>query len=169
MGQKVLILNQDFSAFSVCSVQKAFLLVYLEKAELISENQHYSLRTINQAFAMPSVIRLHKYVSLPYRSGVVLSRQNIFKRDGHTCQYCGSTKDLTLDHVMPRSRGGKSTWDNLITACKTCNNRKGDNTPDEVQMRLRQKPFKPSFLMFLRDFNGKISEDWKLYLGKRAG
>ena len=101
-------------------------------------------------------------------TGVVLNRQNIFRRDGNKCQYCGSGRDLTLDHVMPRSRGGRSSWDNLVTACKGCNSRKGDWTPDEAAMPLRQSPFKPSFVMFLRDFSDKLNDDWMLYLGKRA-
>lgn len=165
-GRKVLILNQDYRALTVCSVQKAFILVFLKKAELISEAPNHQLRTVSQAFPMPSIIRLFRYVNLPYK-GVMLSRQNIFKRDGGKCQYCGSTKDLTLDHVIPRSKGGRSTWDNLVTACKNCNSRKGDNTPEEANMPLARQPFKPSFIMFLRDFSGPVEEEWKPYLGKK--
>ena len=115
---------------------------------------------------MPSIIRLYRYVNLPYK-GVMLSRQNIFKRDGGKCQYCGVTTDLTLDHVIPRSKGGRSTWDNLVTACKSCNSKKGDYTPEEAGMPLARQPFKPSFIMFLRDFSGPIEENWKPYLGKK--
>lgn len=168
MNRKVLVLNQDFSALSVCSVPKAFLLVYLNKAEMITEVHTEAIRTVSRNYQMPSIIRLFHYVQMPYRGGVTLTRQNIFRRDVHQCQYCGSAKDLTIDHVLPRSRGGKSTWDNLITACKPCNSRKGDLTPEEARMPLRQEPFKPSFIMFLRDFSGKISEDWQLYLGKKV-
>ena len=100
MGRKVLILNQDYSALSICSVPKAFLLVYLNKAELVAESDQFKLRTVQAEFPMPTVIRLHRYVHLPYK-GVMLTRQNIFKRDGHRCQYCGTTEDLTLDHLMP--------------------------------------------------------------------
>jgi HNH endonuclease len=166
MARKVLVLNQDFSALSICSVPKAFLLVYLDKAELIAESDLLRLRTINDDFPMPTVIRLHRYVNLPYK-GVMLTRQNIFKRDGHQCQYCGTTDDLTLDHVIPKSRGGKTSWDNLSTACKRCNSRKGDFTPEEANMKLRLKPFKPSFIMFLRDFSGAIEQSWVPFLAKR--
>lgn len=169
MARKVLVLNQDFSAVTICSVPKAFLLVYLQKAELIAEDVNHNLRTVRQSFPMPSIIRLHKYINLPYRNGVVLTRQNVFKRDGYECQYCGSNKDLTLDHVFPRSRGGKSSWDNLVAACKSCNSRKGDNTPVEAKMPLSKPPFKPSFVMFIRDFHEKISEDWLMYLGQKRG
>jgi 5-methylcytosine-specific restriction endonuclease McrA len=137
MGRKVLVLNQDYRALTVCSVQRAFLLVYMDKAELVSNANNIYLRTVTNLFPAPSIIRLHSYVNLPYK-GVVLSRQNVFKRDGHNCQYCGTHQDLTLDHVIPRSRGGLTSWDNLVAACKHCNSKKGDNTPDEANMPLRR-------------------------------
>ena len=168
MNRKVLVLNQDFSALSVCSIPKAFLLVYLNKAEMVAEVSTETIRTVRRAYQMPSIIRLFHYVQLPYRGGVTLTRQNVFRRDGQKCQYCGSERELTLDHVMPRSRGGKSSWDNLITACKSCNSKKGDLTPEEAKMPLVQPPFKPSFVMFLRDFSGKVSDDWMIYLGKKS-
>ncbi|MDR6563713.1 MULTISPECIES: HNH endonuclease [Arcicella] len=166
MGRKVLVLNQDYSALTVCSIPKAFLLVFLKKADLISESATEQLRSVSQSFPMPSVIRLHRYVYLPYK-GVMLSRQNIFRRDGGQCQYCGTPEDLTLDHVLPKSRGGRTSWDNLATACKRCNSRKGDLTPEEAGMPLKTKPYKPSFVMFLRDFGGSIEESWLPFLGKR--
>lgn len=166
-SSKVLVLNADYTALTVCSVPKAFLLVFLKKADLISEASGKALRSVNSSYPMPSIIKLHSYINMPFKGSVVLSRQNIFKRDGHSCQYCGSKKDLTLDHVLPRSRGGKTSWDNLTTACKSCNSRKGDLTPAEAQMPLHQPPFKPSFVMFLRDFNGQVNEDWLVYLGTK--
>ncbi len=167
MPRKVLVLNQDYSALTVCSVEKAFILVYMNKAELVSRSQSHFLRTVSTTFPLPSIIRLHRYVHLPYK-GVVLSRHNVFKRDNHQCQYCLDTEELTLDHVLPKSRGGKSTWDNLVTACKRCNSKKGDFTPQEAGMGLVQSPYKPSFIMFLRDFSGHVEEDWKPYLNKKV-
>ena len=168
MARKVLVLNQDFTAFTICSVTKAFLLVFMNKAEMVSEDEKVNLRSVSRSFPMPSVIRLNRYVTRPFRQGgVVLNRQNVFKRDNHKCQYCNSVKDLTLDHVQPKSRGGKTTWDNLVTACRPCNGKKGDFTPDEAGMKLHGKPFKPSFVMFLRDFSERVSEDWMLYLGQK--
>ncbi|MFC5410599.1 HNH endonuclease [Larkinella bovis] len=166
MGRKVLVLNQDYSALGICSVPKAFLLVYLNKAELIAKSQGFVLRTVDDEYPSPTVIRLHRYIHLPYK-GVMLNRQNIFKRDGNRCQYCGKHEDLTLDHVMPKSRGGKTNWDNLITACKRCNSQKGDLTPEEAGMKPFQKPFKPSFLVFLRDFSGSVEETWMPFLATR--
>lgn len=161
---KVLILNQDYSALTVCSAHKAFILLYLQKAELVKDNPRQKLRTVDRAYPMPLVIRLHRYVNIPYK-GVMLSRQNIFRRDGYSCQYCGSKQDLTLDHVLPRSRGGKSSWTNLVTACKRCNNKKGDLTPEEAGMPLRRQPYRPSFVMFLRSLSGPVSEAWIPFLG----
>jgi len=166
MGRKVLILNQDYSALSICSVSKAFLLVYLNKAELVAESSAYFLRTVSSSYPMPTVIRLNRYINLPYK-GVMMTRQNIFKRDGCSCVYCGTHEDLTLDHVLPKSRGGRTTWDNLTTACKRCNTRKGNRTPDEIVMPMRLRPFKPSFIMFLRDFSGANDESWTPFLMKR--
>ncbi len=166
MGRKVLILNQDYSALGICSVPKAFLLVYLDKAELVAESSAYHLRTISTTFPMPTVIRLNRYINLPYK-GVMLTRQNIFKRDGHRCVYCNSTEDLTLDHVMPKSRGGRTSWENLATACKRCNAKKGDCTPEEAMMLMRHRPFKPSFVLFLRDYSGAVEESWMPFLAKR--
>jgi 5-methylcytosine-specific restriction endonuclease McrA len=168
MARKVLVLNQDYSAFTICTVPKAFLLVYLNKAEMVLEDARVNLRSVTRTFPMPSIIRLNRYVNRPFRhGGVVLNRHNIFKRDSNKCQYCHSTKDLTLDHVYPKSRGGKTSWDNLVTACKHCNARKGDFTPEEAGMILIQKPFKPSFVMLLRDFNDRVNEDWLMYLGQK--
>ncbi|MBK6266344.1 HNH endonuclease [Marivirga sp. S37H4] len=162
-SKRALVLNQDYSPITVCNIQKAFLLVYLNKAEILETDDVFKLRTITKAFPLPSVIRLISYVNRPYK-GVMLTRQNVFKRDAHTCQYCGVQKDLTLDHLIPRSKGGKSSWNNLVTACKRCNARKGDAKPEESGMVLRRVPFKPSYVMFIRDFSGSVSENWLPFL-----
>jgi hypothetical protein len=163
MGKKVLVLNADYSAVSVCSPEKAFILVLLEKAEVINKAEGYFFRTINRAFPLPSVIRLRQYVNVPFR-GVMLNRQNIFKRDNFTCVYCGSKKDLTIDHVIPKSRRGNSSWQNLVTACRKCNSYKGDHTPEEVGLVLPYKPYKPNFLKFVREFSKYGDSSWDAYL-----
>jgi len=165
MGRQVLVLNADYSAISVCTVPKAFLLVYLNKAEMIAEADATCLRTVSAMYSMPTIIRLNSYVRIPYKS-IVLNRQNIFKRDHHQCQYCGSSKDLTLDHVLPKSRGGKTSWDNLVAACRNCNSRKGDCLPEEADMPLKQKPFRPTFVMFVREYSGTIESTWLPYLNR---
>lgn len=162
LGRKVLILNADFRAMAVCSVQKAFMLVFLQKAEIVHRAEDAILRTVSRSYPMPSVIRLLSYAPVPYK-GVMMNRQNIYKRDGHNCQYCGSRDNLTLDHVLPSSRGGKSSWTNLVTACRRCNSLKGDRTPEEANMLLRQKPYRPSFVVFLREFM-KSDKSWDVFL-----
>lgn len=167
MNRKVLVLNADFSPISVCTVQRAFLLTYLDKTELVSPANGYKLHSVTQSFPMPAVIRLRKYVNVPYK-GVNLTRQNVFKRDAFSCQYCGAVKDLTLDHVTPRSKGGRSSWNNLVTACKRCNTKKGDSSPHEAGVKLKTKPFRPSYIMFLRDFSGFHCEEWGPFLKIKA-
>ena len=141
MMNAVLVLNQDFTPLTVCSVQRAFMLIFLNKAELLNEVTDKKLRSVTQSFPFPSVIKINRYINMPYK-GVVMTRHNIFKRDGNQCQYCGTNKDLTLDHLIPRSKGGKSSWTNLVTACKKCNARKGDYSPEQVGMKLKKHPTK---------------------------
>ncbi|WP_436516786.1 HNH endonuclease [Ekhidna sp. To15] len=162
----VLVLNQDYTPLTVCSVQRAFMLMFLKKADLISDIKDKRLRSISNSFPFPSVIKVKYYISIPYK-GVVMSRHNIFKRDGGRCQYCGTNKELTIDHVVPRSKGGKSTWTNLVTACKKCNSRKSDFTLEKVGMKLSKAPIKPSYITFLRMNNGAYRDDWTPYLNPK--
>ena len=163
----VLVLNQDYSPLCLCSVERAFILIFLSKAELMSAYQDQKLRTVSESFPCPSVIKIRKYVSVPYK-GVVLTRVNVFKRDNHTCQYCGKKEELTLDHLIPKSKGGKTTWTNLVTACKKCNSRKGDGTLEDVGFTLGQKPIKPSYMAFIQATTKHLREDWKPFLKMRA-
>ncbi len=163
MASKVLVLNQDYQAVTVCSAERAFVLVFLQKAEMISERTAKVLRSVSKEFQYPSIIRLNRFVNLPFKR-VALSRVNIYKRDGYACVYCGNKDNLTLDHVIPRSRGGRDQWDNLVTACQRCNTEKGDRTPEEAEMQMRHQPFRPSFIMYLRDCHGKVQEEWRPYL-----
>jgi len=162
----VLVLNQDFTPLTVCSVQRAFLLVYLDKADLILSVENQSLRSITNNYPFPSVVKIKSYVNIPYK-GVVMSRHNIFRRDGGKCQYCGTKHDLTLDHVVPRSKGGKSTWTNLVTACKKCNSKKGDSSLEKMGMKLNKQPIKPSYISFLRMNHGSFRDEWNTYLNPK--
>ncbi|MFN3597476.1 MAG: HNH endonuclease [Rubricoccaceae bacterium] len=163
MAGHVLLLNADYQALSVCSVERALVLVMLRKAELVEARPGRAVRSIRAHHPWPSVVRLRSYIRVPYRH-VLLTRRNVFRRDGHRCQYCGATERLTLDHVVPRSRGGGDTWENLVAACVPCNNRKGNRTPEEARMPLRRRPFRPSHVMYMRDFLGTQDESWKPYL-----
>ena len=159
----VLVLNQDYRALSVCSVERATILVMLHKAEMVESRTDRMLRTARTRYPWPSVVRLKQYVRAPYRR-VLLTRRNILRRDDHACQYCGSTDRLTLDHVYPKSRGGADAWENLVAACVPCNNRKGNRTPDEAGMRLARRPYRPSHVMYMRDVIGHADDAWKPYL-----
>jgi len=143
---RVLILNASFEPLHVCSVKRAVALLMLEVAERVEDGDRV-LRSVSQAFPVPSVIRLRRFVRRPYRQRVAFNRRNVFKRDDHICQYCGArSNDLTLDHVLPRSRGGPTTWENVVACCKRCNAKKRDRTPDEAGMHLRRPPYAPRFI-----------------------
>lgn len=163
MRENVLVLNQNYQPISICTAERAFVLVFLRKAEVLSDNSSLRLNSVDQTFSFPSIIRLYRYISVPYKR-VNLSRYNIFKRDGGQCVYCGNKERLTLDHVVPRSLGGRDSWDNLVTACRACNAEKGNRTPEQAGMDMFHQPFRPSFVMFLSNFNGSVREDWKPYL-----
>jgi 5-methylcytosine-specific restriction endonuclease McrA len=163
MTGHVLVLNQDFSALTICSVQRAIVLIHLRKAEAVEVREDAFIRSTSMRFPWPSVVRLRGYVRVPYRR-ILLSRKNVLRRDGQRCQYCGNRDSLTVDHVYPKSRGGPDTWENLVAACVPCNNRKGNRTPDEANMKLRRRPFRPSHVMFIRDYVGSLEETWKPYL-----
>ncbi|UXP30873.1 HNH endonuclease [Reichenbachiella agarivorans] len=163
MKNNVLVLNQDYSPLTICTVNRAFLLVFLNKAEMLEADSDAAMRTVNESYPKPTVIKVNRYISVPYR-GVVLSRQNLFKRDNHCCQYCGAKNNLTIDHLIPRSKGGRSVWNNLVTACKSCNAKKGDMSLEKAGMRLLQLPYRPTYLMFLRDSMGELRKEWRNYL-----
>ena len=164
MNAKVLILNQNYEPMSVINVKKAIVLLYLGKAELIAANEYLRVRAVSMSMPFPSIVRLSMYVRVPYKK-IILSRKNILRRDGHRCQYCGrGDLPLTLDHVVPLSRGGDDSWENLSAACVHCNNKKGDRTPDEARMPLRRKPMRPNHVTFISHFVSTLDERWKPYL-----
>lgn len=163
LNGNVLILNQDYQPLSVVNVKKSLMLLFLEKAEMLHDKPSHKVRTVYESYDYPSVIRLRRYARIPYKK-IVLSRKNILKRDRHNCQYCGTSEKLTIDHVIPKSRGGSDQWENLVTACTICNHRKGNRTPKEAKMKLNRRPFKPNHIIFLRDFCGTIDDNWKPYL-----
>jgi 5-methylcytosine-specific restriction endonuclease McrA len=163
MNGHVLLLNQDYSALTLCTVRRAVVLMLLDKVELVDAVSDQYVRSPSRRVPWPSIVRLKDYASVPYKR-VMLTRRNVLQRDGHECQYCGSKSHLTVDHVHPKSRGGRDTWENLVAACVRCNNRKGDRTPSEADMSLKRKPFRPSYVMFIRDRVDDMREAWKPYL-----
>lgn len=143
VNRAVLVLNENYEPLNICSARRAVVLVDRGKAEVLEHSDGRAICTTTRLIPLPSVIRLVYLVRRP-RPQRKLTRRELFARDKHTCQYCGrETRDLTIDHVMPRHRGGKHLWENLVSACKGCNHRKAGRTPEEARMRLLKKPEAP--------------------------
>ncbi|MEA3337231.1 MAG: HNH endonuclease [Chloroflexota bacterium] len=164
--KSVLVLNATYEPLSVVSIRRAIVLLLKEKAELL-EAAEARLRAEKLSLPVPLVIRMVYYVRIPRRLTLPLSRRTILARDQYTCQYCGATPgrgDLTIDHVMPRSRGGRTEWENVAVACRPCNQRKGNRTPREARMALRRKPYRPRYVAMA--MLGEIGqrEVWNKYL-----
>lgn len=166
INRGVLVLNHNYEPLNICRLKRAIILIFNKKAELL-EYDSAKIRTVNSTLEVPSVIRMLYYIRRP-KPNIQLTRNNIFARDNYTCQYCGKmTKDLTLDHIIPKRLGGKSTWENLVSACKTCNNKKGEKTLQQVNMQLIKQPkaltYYPGFNL---NKNSKmpLNDSWRRYL-----
>lgn len=140
-GSSALVLNATYEPLCVVSVRRATILVLTAKAECVSDGDGI-LHSVHQNLPIPSVVRLTRYVKVPYRTHVGLSRRAIFARDGGRCAYCRGSAE-TIDHVFPKSRGGLHAWDNVVAACAKCNHSKGDKTPAELGWRLHAPPAAP--------------------------
>ena len=164
LNSAVLLLNQNFVPLTTCSARRAIVMVWTGKAEII-EITELCVHSVSMVFDVPSIIRLLIFVSISHRCNIQLTKQNILRRDRKTCQYCGE-KDgpMTVDHVIPRSLGGDESWGNLVCACASCNNKKGDRTPQEAGLSLIRKPKKPSIRTFLFHNKGPIHSTWRIYL-----
>ena len=166
---KSLVLNYSYEPLQFCSAKRAIVMVLSGRAEFL-ESDGYIIRSPTTTFRLPAVIRVLNIVKRTRRKGISFSKKNILRRDNFTCQYCGCNENaLTVDHILPKSRGGKSNWKNVVVACKPCNLMKGDLTPDEKGMRLSKKPSKPEFQWpFIQIPCGPSShvEIWEKYLPK---
>jgi 5-methylcytosine-specific restriction endonuclease McrA len=160
----VLVLNASYEPLNVTSVRRAYVLVFKGKAEVV-EALDQPLRSASDTYSWPHVIRLVTYVHVPRTAQRKISRRALFARDDWRCVYCGDTSGrLTLDHVVPRSRGGESIWENVVTSCAPCNLRKGNRLPEEVSMTLRRPPRAPAPVLFIRLAAPKIPTTWRPYL-----
>jgi 5-methylcytosine-specific restriction endonuclease McrA len=155
-------LNASFEPLCVVSARRAVVLVIKEKAEIVHRNGA-EFRAERLTVPVPSVIRLRHYVRVPYRSVVPLSRRAVFARDGHRCQYCGRPAE-NLDHVLPRSRGGEHSWENVVASCRSCNARKEDRLLSETSLALRRQPIAPHTALWLVATAGSIDPSWEPYL-----
>jgi 5-methylcytosine-specific restriction endonuclease McrA len=160
----VLVLNATYEPINVCTVRRAVVLLLKDKAEVI-EHAGWDLHSATRTIHRPVVIRLVSYVRIPrdtHRRKI--TRRAVFARDGWTCQYCGSRANLTVDHVIPRSKGGASTWENIVASCAPCNRRKGDALPRQVGMRLLRQPRMPNPSVFIQVASPTIPSAWLQYL-----
>jgi 5-methylcytosine-specific restriction endonuclease McrA len=160
----VLVLNASYEPLNVCSVRRAVVLVLKEKAELV-EHSARAVRSESCTLPHPVVIRLVTYISLPRdKHRRRITRRAVFARDSWTCQYCGTGSHLTVDHVVPRSRGGETNWENIVTSCAPCNRRKGNRTPVETGMHPRRSPRTPGPTVFITVAAPVIPNAWQQYL-----
>jgi 5-methylcytosine-specific restriction endonuclease McrA len=166
--QPVLVLNASYEPLNVCSVRRAHVLVWKGRAEVVEQDSQ-PLRSADKSFVRPLVIRLLQYVRVPQAIKRRISRRVLFARDGWRCVYCGFAGGrLTLDHVLPRSRGGESSWENVVTACAPCNLDKGSRTLEEAGLRLHRTPRPPAPVLFIRLATHHVPDAWHPYLPKSA-
>ena len=166
---RVLVLNATYEPINVCTVRRATVLLLKQKAELV-ERARWMLRSEHTQMPRPVVIRLVAYVNVPrdtHRRKI--TRRAVFARDGWSCQYCGARSNLTVDHVIPRSKGGASTWENIVASCAPCNRRKGDLLPAQANMVPRRAPRAPNPTVFIHVASPTIPHAWKPWLPDTAG
>jgi 5-methylcytosine-specific restriction endonuclease McrA len=159
----VLVLNASYEPLNITSWRRAVVMVLKGKAEGLEHEE----RNLRHDFLAPTVIRLRQFVRIPFKE-LPLTRRNVFQRDHHTCQYCGYRGDkLSIDHVIPRSRGGQDTWENVTTACIRCNVRKGNRTPKEADMPMSSVPRRPVSTLYFeatRQIRSGRREEWRKYV-----
>ena len=162
--KKVLVLNQSYEPLMVIGAKRAICLLLTKRSECI-QNYDDIIRAQSFSMNLPSVIRINRYVNF-FRSNTVLNRMNILIRDDYTCQYCSKkSNNMTIDHIIPKNRGGEDTWENLVAACGRCNTKKGDRLLDKIEMHLLKKPKKPNYLFYFKQYITKdVEETWRDYL-----
>ena len=160
----VLVLNFTYEALNITTFQRAVKLIFSGKAEVVHGREH---RLMSPTFEMkmPSIIRMLYYIKRPMQK-VALTKKNILLRDDYTCQYCNlkGERMMTVDHVHPRSKGGPSTWENLVCACMRCNNRKNNRTPEHANMQLKRKPKAPKYIPWIRVKRNTLPGEWHKFL-----
>ncbi len=165
INRPVLVLNQSYEPLNVCHVRRAIVLIYNGKAEML-ENGVGFIHSSSDIFPIPSVIKLEHMIKRP-RPEIKFTRLGVFHRDNHTCQYCGQeSRELTLDHIIPRYRGGEHTWENVVSACVPCNRHKAGRTPEQARMKLIHQPSRPrgNTKFFISPNHQKRLSGWQKYL-----
>ena len=167
MNTEVLVLNSDYEPLNVCNVRRAIVMVYLGKADILHADEGHKAAIVGGELITPSVVKLRSHVKRPLPE-LKLSRRTVFARDNYTCQYCGSTsKDLTIDHVIPKRAGGGASWENLVTCCRKCNMKKSDKLAHQVGMKLASPPRRPKYTPYIsltKYLSGRKNGVWRDYL-----
>lgn len=159
---RALVLNTTFEPLCVISARRAVVLILAEKADLVTDSG-LAMRSERLTVQVPSVIKLRTFVRVPYRRRAALNRRAVFARDNARCQYCAAPAE-SIDHVVPRSRGGEHVWENVVAACRPCNTRKRDRLLTETSMTLRRRPTAPRELSWIVVAVGRVPDDWEPYL-----
>ncbi len=159
---RALVLNASFEPLCIVPTRRAVVLVLTDKAELLHASEGH-FRSERLDLPEPSVVRLAFYVRVPYQARIGLNRRSVFARDGHLCQYCGGAAE-NIDHVVPRSKGGTHTWENVVAACRPCNNRKQDHLLHETALTLQRAPVAPRERLWVLAATGGVRPDWEPYL-----
>ena len=168
LNNKVLLLNNSYEPISVITAKKAVIMYFLDKVDVVKKSK-IVINSLYLKFNIPEVIKLKNYIYIKH-SKIPLTRKNILKRDNNTCQYCGKNKsEITIDHILPKDKGGNDSWSNLVVACKRCNMIKGNYLLKDIDMQLIRKPFEPTKIIYLQNV-GKNNKSWHpyLYLTKRS-
>ncbi|HEX4867805.1 MAG TPA: HNH endonuclease [Acidimicrobiales bacterium] len=157
-----LVLNATYEPLCVVPIRRAVVLVLGQRAEVLHDTGQ-AMRSEHLSVPIPSVVRLRTYVRVPFRRRAPLNRRGVFARDSHRCQYCGGAAE-SIDHVVPRSKGGEHTWENVVAACRSCNVRKGDRLLSTTSMQLRSRPVAPRESTWVAVAVGVVPEHWEPYL-----
>lgn len=167
MNKNVLVLNSTYEAIHICTLRRAIILV-IKGVAVVEESLGMAIHSASQIYQTPTVIRLIRYIWIP-KKNVHLTRKNVVLRDKHICQYCGKefkSEELTMDHIIPKSMSGQTTWENVVACCKACNNKKANRMLKDSGMRLIKKPEMPKKIIYLHivRYLGKDMENWKKYI-----
>jgi 5-methylcytosine-specific restriction endonuclease McrA len=169
---RTLVLNVGYEPMHIVTWQRAICLVLTDRADLVSSYDE-PIRSVSRVFPRPAVVRLKAYVRPHHWFSVIrCSRKNIILRDRSRCQYCGVAcrpGKITIDHVTPKARGGRTVWENVVAACQTCNHRKGDRTPDQIGMRLIRRPARPQWFDLIDHSEGHGVHAWMPYINLASG
>ncbi len=160
--ERALVLNATYEALGFVSTRRALVLLIYGKAELVHRTG-LTVSSVSKSFPEPSIVRLHNYVKVPYGRKIAITKRAIFIRDNNRCQYCGAAAE-NIDHVIPKSRGGKNSWDNVVAACKRCNAVKGSSLISETGFKLYKLPREPQPSLHMFIARGDIRPEWKPYV-----